>query len=65
MLQPRKVVAAELSPRLSHSAGFTPHGESITGEKPMAFEVYDFRDVDKNVLVTPEIRARLYHMSPG
>ncbi len=31
----------------------------------MAFEVYDFRDVDKNVLVTPEIRARLYHMAPG
>ena len=31
----------------------------------MAFEVYDFRDVNKNVLVTPEIRARLYHMEPG
>ena len=31
----------------------------------MPFEVYDFRDVDKNVLVTPEIRARLYHMEPG
>ena len=31
----------------------------------MTFERYDFRDVDKNVLVTPEIRARLYHMKPG
>ena len=31
----------------------------------MPFEVYDFRTVDKNVLVTPEIRARLYHMKPG
>ena len=31
----------------------------------MAFEVYDFRDVNKNVLTTPEIRARLYHMEPG
>ncbi len=30
----------------------------------MAFELYDFRDVDKNVLVTPEIRARIYHMAP-
>jgi quercetin dioxygenase-like cupin family protein len=31
----------------------------------MAFEVYDFRTVNRNVLVTPEIRARLYHMQPG
>ena len=31
----------------------------------MPFEVYDFRDVNKNVLTTPEIRARLYHMEPG
>ncbi len=31
----------------------------------MAFEVYDFRTVNRNVLVTPEIRARLYHMKPG
>ncbi len=31
----------------------------------MPFEVYDFRDVNKNVLTTPEIRARLYHMAPG
>ena len=31
----------------------------------MAFEVYDFRDVNKNVLTTPQIRARLYHMEPG
>ena len=31
----------------------------------MAFEVYDFRDVNKNVLVTPHIRARLYQMEPG
>jgi len=29
------------------------------------FEVYDFRTVNRNVLVTPEIRARLYHMKPG
>ena len=36
-----------------------------TGAKPMPFEVYDFRDVNKNVLTTPEIRARLYHMEPG
>jgi quercetin dioxygenase-like cupin family protein len=31
----------------------------------MPFEVYDFRTVNRNVLVTPEIRARLYHMQPG
>lgn len=31
----------------------------------MSFEVYDYRTVDRNVLVTPEIRARLYHMKPG
>jgi quercetin dioxygenase-like cupin family protein len=31
----------------------------------MDFEVYDFREVNRNVLVTPEIRARLYHMKPG
>jgi quercetin dioxygenase-like cupin family protein len=31
----------------------------------MAFEVYDYRHVNRNVLVTPEIRARLYHMQPG
>ena len=29
------------------------------------WEVYDYRTVNKNVLVTPEIRARLYHMKPG
>jgi quercetin dioxygenase-like cupin family protein len=31
----------------------------------MAFAVYDYRTVNRNVLVTPEIRARLYHMQPG
>lgn len=31
----------------------------------MSFEVYDYRTVNRNVLVTPEIRARLYHMKPG
>ena len=31
----------------------------------MPFEVHDFREVNKNVLTTPEIRARLYHMEPG
>ena len=31
----------------------------------MVFEVYDYRTVNRNVLVTPEIRARLYHMKPG
>lgn len=31
----------------------------------MAFQVYDYRTVNRNVLVTPEIRARLYHMKPG
>ncbi len=31
----------------------------------MSFEVYDYRTVNRNVLVTPEIRARLYHMRPG
>jgi quercetin dioxygenase-like cupin family protein len=31
----------------------------------MSFEVYDFRTTNRNVLVTPEIRARLYHMRPG
>lgn len=31
----------------------------------MGFEVYDYRTVNRNVLVTPEIRARLYHMAPG
>lgn len=31
----------------------------------MSFEVYDYRTVNRNVLVTPEIRARLYHMQPG
>jgi quercetin dioxygenase-like cupin family protein len=31
----------------------------------MPFEVYDYRTVNRNVLVTPEIRARLYHMAPG
>jgi quercetin dioxygenase-like cupin family protein len=29
------------------------------------FEIYDYRTVNRNVLVTPEIRARLYHMQPG
>ena len=31
----------------------------------MGFEIYDYRTVNRNVLVTPEIRARLYHMKPG
>jgi quercetin dioxygenase-like cupin family protein len=31
----------------------------------MSFEVYDYRTVNRNVLITPEIRARLYHMKPG
>src|SRR5262245_4607347 len=31
----------------------------------MSFEVYDFRTTNRNVLITPEIRARLYHMKPG
>jgi quercetin dioxygenase-like cupin family protein len=31
----------------------------------MSFEVYDYRTVNRNVLVTPELRARLYHMKPG
>ncbi len=31
----------------------------------MGFDVFDYRTVDRNVLVTPEIRARLYHMKPG
>lgn len=31
----------------------------------MAFPVYDYRTVNCNVLVTPEIRARLYRMQPG
>lgn len=31
----------------------------------MPFDVYDYRTVNRNVLVTPEIRARLYHMQPG
>lgn len=31
----------------------------------MSFEVYDFRTTNRNVLITPEIRARLYHMRPG
>jgi quercetin dioxygenase-like cupin family protein len=31
----------------------------------MDFEVYDFHTTNRNVLVTPEIRARLYHMKPG
>jgi quercetin dioxygenase-like cupin family protein len=34
-------------------------------EHVMGFEVYDYRSVNRNVLVTPEIRARLYHMKPG
>ena len=29
------------------------------------WEVYDYRTVNRNVLITPEIRARLYHMKPG
>lgn len=36
--------------------------EGIVSE---GFEVYDFHTVNRNVLVTPEIRARLYHMKPG
>lgn len=31
----------------------------------MSFEVYDYRTTNHNVLITPEIRARLYHMKPG
>lgn len=31
----------------------------------MSFEVYDYRTTNHNVLVTPELRARLYHMKPG
>ena len=31
----------------------------------MPFHVYDYRSVNANVLITPEIRARLYHMQPG
>ncbi|MEZ4863209.1 MAG: cupin domain-containing protein [Caldilineaceae bacterium] len=31
----------------------------------MSFAVYDYRTTNRNVLVTPEIRARLYHMKPG
>jgi len=31
----------------------------------MSFELYDYRTTNRNVLVTPEIRARLYHMKPG
>lgn len=31
----------------------------------MGFTVYDYRTDNRNVLVTPEIRARLYHMQPG
>lgn len=31
----------------------------------MSFEVYDYRTTNRNVLVTPELRARLYHMKPG
>jgi quercetin dioxygenase-like cupin family protein len=31
----------------------------------MSFEVYDYRTDNRNVLITPEIRARLYHMKPG
>ncbi len=31
----------------------------------MSFSVYDYRTTNRNVLVTPEIRARLYHMAPG
>jgi len=31
----------------------------------VAFQVYDYRTTNRNVLVTPEIRARLYRMEPG
>ena len=31
----------------------------------MSFEIFDYRTTNRNVLVTPEIRARLYHMEPG
>jgi quercetin dioxygenase-like cupin family protein len=31
----------------------------------MSFEIYDYRTVNRNVLITPEIRARLYRMEPG
>lgn len=31
----------------------------------MSFEVYDYRTTNRNVLITPEIRARLYHMKPS
>ena len=31
----------------------------------MSFQVYDYCTTNHNVLITPEIRARLYHMKPG
>jgi quercetin dioxygenase-like cupin family protein len=31
----------------------------------MSFAIYDYRTTNRNVLVTPEVRARLYHMQPG
>lgn len=31
----------------------------------MSFEVYDYHTTNRNVLVTPALRARLYHMKPG
>ena len=31
----------------------------------MAFEIYDFRKDIRNILVTPEIRARIFHMKAG
>ncbi|MBX3001038.1 MAG: cupin domain-containing protein [Caldilineaceae bacterium] len=31
----------------------------------MPFDIYDFRADHRNVLVTPEIRARIYRMAPG
>jgi len=31
----------------------------------MPFDIYDFRTDHRNVLVTPDIRARLYRMAPG
>ena len=31
----------------------------------MTFEIFDYRTTNRNILVTPEIRARLYRMEPG
>jgi quercetin dioxygenase-like cupin family protein len=31
----------------------------------MSFQVYDYRTDNLNVFISPELRARLYHMAPG